>query len=82
MSEPNSSFFVLVKRHRGKVLGDRRHKLFDTLRNIIEKVYRDFAIKSKEFELKYFPYFKLAKSYGNYQFHFLVVKKDYFRNGE
>ena len=29
----------------------------------------------------FFPYFKLVKSYDNYQSHFLVVKKGYIRNG-
>ena len=77
VSELNSSFFVLVKRYRGKILGDRQKKLFGDLKAITEDIYKDYALKSKEFEREYFPYFKLVKSYGNYQFHFLVIKKDY-----
>ena len=29
------------------------------------------------FCLNYFPYFKLVRCYGNYHYHFLVVRKDY-----
>ena len=76
VSELNSSFFVLLKRYRGKILGDRQKKLFDDLKAITEDIYKDYALKSKEFEREYFPYFKLVKNYGNYQFHFLVIKKD------
>ena len=36
---------------------------------------------SKEFEIEYFPCLKLVKCYGNYQYHFLVVKKDYTNYG-
>ena len=79
-SELNSSF-VLIKRCRGKILGERQKFLFDNLKEITKNVYKEYALKSKEFERDYFPYFKLVKSYGNYQFHFLVIKKDYVRNG-
>lgn len=81
VSELKSSFFVLIKRYRGKVLGERRKFLFDILKLITEDICRDYASKSKNFEQEYFPYFKLVKSYGNYQFHFLVIKKDYVRKG-
>ena len=80
VSELNSSF-VLIKRCRGKILGERQKFLFDNLKEITKNVYKEYALKSKEFERDYFPYFKLVKSYGNYQFHFLVIKKDYVRNG-
>ena len=82
VSQLNSSFCVLLKRYRGKLLGDRQKKLFDDLKAITEDIYKDYALKSKEFEREYFPYFKLVKSYGNYQFNFLVIKKDYIRNGQ
>lgn len=73
-------FFVLVKRYRG-ILGDRQKILYKDLKNITENIHEEYALKSKDFERQFFPYFKLGKSYGNYQFHFLVVKKDYVRNG-
>ena len=77
VSELNSSFFVLVKRYRGKILGDIQKELFDDLKAITEDIHKDYTLRSKEFEREYFPYFKLVKSYDNYQFHFLVIKKDY-----
>ena len=80
LSELNSSFFVLIKRYREKILGERQKFLFDNLKEITENVYKEYALKSREFERDYFLYFKLAKSYINYQFHFLVIKKDYVRN--
>ena len=80
VSELNSSFFVLIKRYRAKTLGDRQKKLFDDLKAITEDIYKDYALRSKESEREYFPYFKLVKSYDNYQFYFLVIKKNYIRN--
>ena len=38
-SQLNSSFFVLVKRRRGKILGEKRLYLFDKLKRISEDVY-------------------------------------------
>ena len=75
VSELKSSFFVLIKRYRGKVLRERWKFLFDTLKLKTEDIYRDYASKSKNFEQEYFPYFKLVKSYVNYQFHFLVKER-------
>ena len=44
--------------------------------NISERIYHKFADDCKEFRYNYFPYFKLVRCYGNYQYHFLVVSKD------
>ena len=77
VSELNSSFFVLVKRRRGKILGEKKKFLFDSLERISKEIYNKYAEFSKVFEHEFFPYFKLVKSYGSYHFHFLVVKKDY-----
>ena len=79
MSQLNSSFFVLVKRRRGKILGEKRKFLLDRLKVISEEIYDKYASLSKLFEQEYFPYFKLVKSYSNYHFHFLLVKKDYIK---
>lgn len=80
-SELNSSFFVLIKRYRGKILGEQQKYLFDQIKEISQKDYRKFSQLSLEFQYKYFPYFKLVESYWNYQFHFLVVKRDYIDYG-
>ena len=77
VSQLNGSFFVLVKRPRGKILGNNRTFLYDTVQRLSEDIYKKFARESTEFSHSYFPYFKLVKCYGNYHYHFLVVKKDY-----
>ena len=77
VSQFSSSFFVLVKRGRGKILGEKKNFLFDGLKRIFEELYKKYASYSKVFEEKFFPYFKLVKSYSSYYFHFLVIKKDY-----
>ena len=74
VSQLNSYFFVLIKIYRGEILGERQKYLFNNLKKIAENIYQQYALKSKEFERQNLPYFKLFKSYGNYQFHFLVVK--------
>ena len=63
VSELNSSFFDLIKRFRGKILGEQQKYLFDQKKEINEKDYRKFSQLSTEFQYKYFPYFKLVKSY-------------------
>ena len=39
MSELNSSFCVLVKQYRGKILGERQKYLFDSVKLISENLY-------------------------------------------
>ena len=39
VSQLNSSFCVLLKRCRGKILGDRQKKLFDDLKAITEDIH-------------------------------------------
>ena len=77
VSELKGCFFVLVKKPRGKILNEDIKVLCDNVQKISEVIYRKYPCNSSEFERQYFPYFKLVKSYGNYHYHFLVVKKDY-----
>ena len=77
VSQLNCSFFVLVKRPRGKILGNNRTFLYGTAQRLSEDIYKMFARDSTEFSHNYFPYFKLVKCYGKYHYHFLVVKRDY-----
>ena len=77
VSQVKESFYVLIKKPRGKILGDNLKNLFDEVKYISERIYHKFADNCKEFRYNYFPYFKLVSCYGNYQYHFLVVKKDY-----
>ena len=38
-SELNSSFFALIKRYRGEILGERQKILFANLKKITENIY-------------------------------------------
>ena len=77
VSQVNSSFFVLIKLRRGKILCEKRKILFDSLERISEEIYYKYSDLSNRFEQEYFPYFKLVKSYDSYHFHFFCSKKDY-----
>ena len=62
VSQPNSPVFVLVKRRRGNILGDKQKFLFDRLKKISEEIYTKYTLSSKKFVKEYFPYFKLLKA--------------------
>ena len=51
--------------------------MIDNVKYILEKLYRNFAWYSKNFRYDFFPYFKLVKCCVSYQYHFVVVKKEY-----
>ena len=71
------SFYVLIKKPKGKILGDSLKNLFEDVKYISERVYKKFSNQSNRFKYKFFPYFKLVRSHGSYQYHFLVVRQDY-----
>ena len=71
------SFNVLINKPRGKILGDNLKQLFDDIKYISKKVYRQFSDQCNSFRHQFFLYFKLVRCYSNYQYHFLVVRKDY-----
>ena len=75
VSEMSGSFFVLVKRRRGKILGEQQKLLFDTLKKLTEDTYLKFSNMYSIFEKSYIPYFRLAKSYGIFHFHVFSCKK-------
>lgn len=75
-SEVRGSFYLLIKKPRGKTLGDDMKRLCEDGKYLSEKVYMQFSNLSKSFQYRFFTYFKLVKCYGNYQYHFLVVRKD------
>ena len=77
VSENKGSFYVLAKKPRGKILGENLKKLLDKVKHISERIHNKFAEDSNSFGYNYFPYFQLVICYGNYQYHFLVVRKDY-----
>ena len=65
VSEMNGSFFVLVKRRRGKILVEKQKFLFDTLQKLTEDIYLKFSNSFFFCEKNYFPYFKLSFSFFN-----------------
>ena len=77
VSQVKGSFCVLIRKPRGKILNDDLNSMFENVKYISEKIYRKFAENSSSFRYKFFPYFKLVRCYGSYQYHFLVVRKDY-----
>ena len=46
VSEMNGSFFVLVKRRRGKILVEKQKFLFDTLQKLADDIYLKFLNRS------------------------------------
>ena len=73
-----SCYIVKVsEKPRGKILGENLKKLLDKVKHISERIHNEFAEDSNSFGYNYFPYFQLVICYGNYQYHFLVVRKDY-----
>ena len=46
VSEMNGSFFVLVRRRRGKILGEKQKFLLDTLQKLTEDIYLKFSNRS------------------------------------
>ena len=46
VSEMNGSFFVLVKRRRGKILVEKQKFLFDTLQKLAGDIYLKFLNRS------------------------------------
>ena len=41
VSELNSSFFLLIKRYRGEILGERQKYLFDNLKEATDNVCKE-----------------------------------------
>ena len=66
-----------MRKPRGKVLGETFKNMADDVKYISGKVYKKVSEQSSRFRYKYFPYFKLVRWYGGYQYHFLVVKQDF-----
>ena len=77
VSEVKGSFYVLIRKPRGKILNENLVDMFDSVKSLSEKIYSEYAELSTTFRYRCFPYVKLIRWYGNYHYHFLVVKKDY-----
>ena len=77
VSQVKGSFYILIRKPTGKILNEDLNFLFENVKCNSEKIYRKFAENSSSFRYKFFPYFKLVRCYGSYQYHFLVARKDY-----
>ena len=78
VSQVGGSFYVLIRKPRGNVLGDDYKYMSENVKKLSEKIYRSFAEISRGFRYKFFPYFKLDSYYNSCPHHFLVVRKYYF----
>ena len=78
VSQTDGSFFLLVRRRprRRNLVGDRTY-ICKTVQITSQNTYRKYAFNCIEFQYKYFPYFKLVRCFGDNQYHFLVVRKNY-----
>ena len=43
VSEVRKSFYVLIRKKRGEILGDSREELFENVKNITENVHNNYA---------------------------------------
>ena len=80
VSEVRKSFYILIRKKRGKILGDSRKELFENVKNITENVYNNYARNCNKITITindYFPYCKLIRNYENVHFHFLVIRNEY-----
>lgn len=75
VSQVKGSFYVLVRKPRGKILNDELPFMINNVKFISEYIYKNFAEKTSRFRYRLFPYYKLGKQYDSYQYHFLVVRK-------
>ena len=77
VSEMKGSFYVLIRKPRGKILNEDLVDMFDSVKNLSKKICSEYSCISTAFRYRYFPYEKLIRCYGGYQYHFLVIRKDY-----
>ena len=54
ISKVKGSFYVLVKKARGMILGDNLKHLFDNVKYLSEEIYNKFAENSNSFQYNYF----------------------------
>ena len=77
VSKMEGSLYVLIRKPRGKILNEDLVGMLDSVKNLSEKIYSEYSCISTTFRYQYFPYVNLIRCYGRYQYHFLVIRKDY-----
>ena len=60
VSQVRGSFYVLIKKPRGKILGESLKNLFDDVKYLSDKVYRKFSVQFSRFRHKLFPTLNLS----------------------
>ena len=83
VSEVKGSFYALVKKPRGKILGENSKKLFDEVKYISERIYNKFAEKSDSFHYNYqyiyiFLYPKLNQSL-KWRFDYITIANNRYK---
>ena len=77
VSKEFPQYIVLVRKPRGKILGKKQKKLFETVESTTKNIYHNYARDCSNLRYSFFPYFKLVRNFGDYHFHFLVISKEY-----
>ena len=54
VSQVKGSFYVLIRRQRGKSLGENLKNMFDGVKYISEKMYKKFSDKSNRFRYNFY----------------------------
>lgn len=60
VSQVKGSFYVLIRKLRGKILNNDLKFLFENLKHISVTIYNRFAEDSSLLRYNFFPYFKLS----------------------
>ena len=77
VSQVKKCFYVLVRKPRGKILGKKQKKLFETVESITKNIYHNYVSDCSNLRYSFFLYSKLVGNFGDYHFHFLVIRKEY-----
>ena len=64
------SSYALVRTPRGKILGQKQKKLFETAESITKNIYHNYARGCFNLCYSSFPYFKPVRNFGDHNFHF------------
>ena len=77
VSQVKKLIYILIRKKRGKILGDKRQELFEQVKNISEGIYNNYSGKAEFIKMNYFPYCGLIRNFSNYHFLFLVIRNKY-----
>ena len=75
ISQVKKSFYVLVWKPRGEILGRDKKLLFKKVEEISKNIYHNYARNCSRLRYSFFPYSNVVRS--DYHYHFLVIRKEY-----